>query len=288
MKNVVKKITVAALTTSLAFGIGTSFVNNKTVGAAADSNKVVVAGSSALLPLVSQAKKEFVKSNPKVKVLVSGSSSIAGPQAVQKGAATIGACDWDATKAAGGFKAFDGLVAYKVSATPFAAIVNKDNSVSDLSSSDLQKIFTGKITNWKQVGGPDHDIVVNNRKIGSGTRLNFQAKALNGEDFMSGGNYKEQASSGSMVSAISSDKYSIGFVDLAYVGGNVKALKLNGVKPSITNVKNGTYKVWAYGYLLTKGNATGANKKFIDYIQSSKFQNNTLSSLKFVPFKQAK
>ena len=145
---------------------------------------MVVAGSTALLPVTQQAAKEFKKSNPKVHISVSGSSSIAGPQSVVKGSATIGAVDWDATKSVPGFKAFSGLKAHKIAVIPFATIVNKSNPVKNLSTAQLQNIFSGKITNWKQVGGKNAEIVVVNRKFGSGTRVNYQMKALNGKAFM--------------------------------------------------------------------------------------------------------
>jgi phosphate transport system substrate-binding protein len=288
MKNLTKKISLAVLSTSLAFGISSNYIK-KDVSAAADSNRIVIAGSTALLPLTNQAAKEFKKSNPKVKVSISGSSSVAGPQAVLKGSATIGACDWDASQDVADFNAFKGVKTYAVAATPFATIVNKSNPVSNLSTAQLQDIYSGKITNWKQVGGADHDITVVVRKIGSGTRVNYQAKALKGGKIMtSGDNLKLVGKSGDMKTAVSTDNYAIGFIDLAYVKGDIKALAYNGVSATIGNVKNGKYPIWAYGYLVTKGEATGANKKFIDYMRSSKFQNGSLASLKFVPLKSIK
>lgn len=280
-----KRISISALSLVAAAGFTISSVAPTF---AASSNKVVVAGSTALLPVTQQAAKLFKKSNPKVSITVSGSSSIAGPQSVSKGSATIGAIDWDPTKAVPGFKAFKGLKAYKVTATPFVTIVNSSNKVSNLSTKQLQGIFSGKITNWKQVGGKDAAIVVVNRKFGSGTRVNYQMKALQGKAFMTKGNYKEVGKSGEMVTSVDSNPNAIGYVDLAYVKSGIKALKYNNVAPTTANVINGKYKVWAFGYLVTKGNATGANLKYIKYIQSSKFQNSTLPKFKMVPINKVK
>ena len=221
-------------------------------------------------------------------ISVSGSSSIAGPQSVLRGSATIGAIDWDPTKAVPGFKAFKGLVANKVTVTPFATIVNKSNPVKNLTTAQLQDIFSGKITNWKQVGGKNADIVVVNRKFGSGTRVNYQVKALKGKAFMTKGNYKEVGKSGEMVSTVDTTPNAIGYVDLAYVKGNIKAVDYNGVAATTANVMNGKYTVWEYGYLVTKGKPTGANANFIKYIQSSKFQNGSLKKLKFIPINKMK
>lgn len=280
--NLFKKITMASMALVATVGLSVGSLSS-TANAAGVTGKVVIAGSTALLPLTQQAANEFKKSNPGVKISVSGSSSIAGPQSVQKGSATIGASDWDATKSVKGFKAFSGLKAYKVAVTPFATIVNKSNPVTNLTTSQLQKIYSGKITNWKEVGGKDAAIVVVNRKSGSGTRVNYQAKALKNVDFMTKGNYKEVGKSGEMLSAVDANANAIGYVDLAYVKGNVKAVSLNGIAATTTNVINHKYPVWEYGYLLTKGEAKGANASFIKYMQSSKFQNGSLKKLKFIP-----
>jgi phosphate transport system substrate-binding protein len=282
-----KRIAISAL--SLVATVGFTVGSLAPAASAASSNKIVVAGSTALLPVTQQAAKEFKRSNPKVSISVSGSSSIAGPQSVTKGSATIGAVDWDATKSVPGFNAFKGLKAHKIAVIPFATIVNKSNPVKNLSTKQLQDIFSGKVTNWKQVGGKNAKIVVVNRKFGSGTRVNYQMKALGGKSFMSkGSNYKEVGKSGEMVSAVASNSNAIGYVDLAYVKGDIKSVSYNGVPATTTNVMNGKYKVWSYGYLVTKGNPTGANAQFIKYIQSSKFQNGSLKKLKFVPINKMK
>ncbi|MFJ8262018.1 phosphate ABC transporter substrate-binding protein [Rummeliibacillus sp. NPDC094406] len=280
-----KRITIAALSTVAAVGFTFGSISSTS---AASSNKIVVAGSTALLPVTQQAAKEFKRSNPKVSISVSGSSSVAGPQSVQKGSATIGAVDWDATKSVPGFNAFNGLKAHKIAVIPFATIVNKSNPVKNLTSAQLQGIFSGKITNWKQVGGKNADIVVVNRKFGSGTRVNYQMKALNGKSFMTKGNYKEVGKSGEMVTSVATNPNAIGYVDLAYVKGDIKAVNFNGVAATTSNVINGKYKVWSYGYLVTKGNPTGANAQYIKYIQSSKFQNGSLKKLKFIPVSKMK
>ncbi|MCZ0756366.1 phosphate ABC transporter substrate-binding protein [Anoxybacillus sp. J5B_2022] len=277
---------IAAVALSSALLIGSSFAANHQANAEQMSGKIVIAGSTALLPLTQQAAKEFKKLNPKVKIVVSGTSSIAGPQSVSKGVATIGACDWDATRSVGGFKAYSDLKAYKIAKIPFAVIVNKDNPVNNLSIKQIQDIYAGKITNWKQVGGKDEEIVVVNRVKGSGTRVNFEDKILNGVDIKtSGDNYIEVGKSGDMVNKVKSNPNAIGFADLAYVKGDIKAVSINGVQASTANAASGKYVFYGYGYLLTKGEAKGVDKAFIDYMLSKKFQNGSLKKLKFIPVK---
>ncbi|MWV46768.1 phosphate ABC transporter substrate-binding protein [Paenibacillus sp. HJL G12] len=248
------------------------------------SGKITINGSTALLPLTLQAAKEFQKLNPKVKIAASGKGSVTGPQAVKKGIADIGACDWDASMDVPGFKAFDGQVANKVAVIPFATIANKNVKVSNLTTEQLKGIYSGKITNWKEVGGDNADIVVITRAFGSGTRVNYQAKALAGGDIVKKDkNYKEVGSSGDMKTAVATTPNAIGYIDLVYVNSDIKAISHNGVAPTTDNVINGTYKIWAYGYYMTKGQPTGATKAFIEYVQSQKFQQGSLKKLKFIP-----
>ncbi|MBO7744269.1 phosphate ABC transporter substrate-binding protein [Paenibacillus sp. MWE-103] len=275
-----RNVGLAVMAVSLTFG---------SVSAASAASKlsgrIVINGSSALLPLTLQAANEFKKLNPKVKISASAAGSVTGPQSVRKGIADIGACDWDASTDVPGFSKFTGQVANKVAVIPFAAVTNSDVGVSSLTNSQLSGIFSGKITNWKEVGGKDADIVVVNRAFGSGTRVNFQLKALNGTDFMTKGKYyKEVKSSGDMKTAIETTPGAIGYIDLVYVSGSkMKAVSINNVAPTEANVINGSYKVWSYGYYMTKGQPTGAVKAFIDYVQSTKFQNGSLKKLKFIP-----
>ncbi|SEU18066.1 phosphate ABC transporter substrate-binding protein [Paenibacillus sp. NFR01] len=284
---VFNKLTVTALSAVIA--VTAAFAG---VAGAADSlkGKITVNGSTALLPLTLQAAKEFQKEHPKVKIAASGKGSVTGPQAVKKGIADIGACDWDASTDVPGFKAFDGQVANKVAVIPFATIVNKNVTVDNLTTEQLQGIWSGKITNWKEVGGADANIVLITRSFGSGTRVNYQAKALAGGDINKrSSNYKETGSSGDMKTAVATTPNAIGFIDLVYVtGGDIKAVKFNGVAASVDNVINGTYKIWSYGYYMTKGQPTGATKEFIEYVQSKKFQQGSLKKLKFIPLSAMK
>ncbi|WEK53224.1 MAG: phosphate ABC transporter substrate-binding protein [Candidatus Cohnella colombiensis] len=279
-----KQLSIAAMAIAL---ITTS---SSVVGAASSlKGKIVINGSSALLPLTLQAANEFKKLNPKVKISASAAGSITGPQSVRKGIADIGAVDWDASQDVPGFKKFDGQVAHKVAIIPFAAVTNSNVKVDNLTTKQLQDIFSGKVTNWKDVGGSDADIIVVNRAFGSGTRVNFQMKALDGSEFMSkGSNYKEVKSSGDMKTAIETTPNAIGYIDLVYVTSKMKAMQINGVAPTEANIIKGTYKVWGYGYFMTKGKPDGATKAFIEYIQSTKFQNGSLKKLKFIPISAIK
>jgi phosphate transport system substrate-binding protein len=277
--NFLKKLTILSLATVLLVSTASLVEAKSTL-----KGKITINGSTALLPLSLQAAKEFKILNPGVSIAASGKGSVTGPQAVKKGIAEIGACDWDASIDVPGFKAFDGQVANKVAVIPFAAVVNKNVTVTNLTTAQLQGIFTGKITNWKEVGGADADIVVINRAFGSGTRVNFIMKALGGTDTVKkSSNYKEVGSSGDMKTNVATTPNAIGYLDLVYVNSDFKAISINDVAPTVDNVIKGKYKVWAYGYYMTKGQPTGATKAFIDFVQSKDFQQGSLKKMKFIP-----
>jgi len=285
--NVFKKFTVLTLATM--FVITSAFAGSAAAAGDTLKGKITINGSTALLPLTLQAAKEFQKLHPKVSFAASGKGSVTGPQAVKKGIADIGACDWDASTDVPGFKAFEGQVANKVAVIPFATVVNKNVGVDSLTTEQLKGIFSGKITNWKDVGGADEDIVVITRAFGSGTRVNYQAKALDGGDIVKKSkNYKEVGSSGDMKTAVGTTPNSIGYIDLVYVSGDIKAVKFNGVEATAENVINGKYKIWSYGYYMTKGQPTGEVKAFIEYIQNKKFQTTTAKKMKFIPLSAMK
>lgn len=282
-----KRVSLVAVTSVML--VSSSLIGSASAAPSQLSGKITVNGSTALLPLTLQAAKEFQKLNPKVKIAASGKGSVTGPQAVKKGIADIGACDWDASMDVPGFKAFEGQVANKVAVIPFATVVNKNVGVSDLTTDELKGIYSGKITNWKDVGGASADIVVITRSFGSGTRVNYQAKALGGGEITKKEkNYKEVGSSGDMKTAVATTPNAIGYIDLVYVNSDLKAIKHNGVDPTTDNVISGKYKVWAYGYYMTKGKPTGATKAFIEYVQSQKFQQGSLKKLKFIPISTMK
>lgn len=289
-KNIIQKLVAMALTSAVVIG-GVFGVATSQVEASGLKGKIVITGSSALLPMTSAAAKDFKKDNPGVTISVSAPSSIAGPQAVTKGAAQIGACDWDATQAVPGFPAFKGLVAHKVAIIPFAVIVNKKVNVDTLTTAQLRDIYSGKITNWKQVGGSDAEIIVVNRKFGSGTRVNFDAKALNNlkiDDKVKNG--KVAGTTGEMTTSVGTIEGSIGYCDLAYVKADsaFKAIKIDGIEATKENIISGKYKFWSYGYYLTKGQPTGEVKAFIDYVQGKKFQQSSITKLGFIPVSSMK
>ncbi len=243
---------------------------------------VTASGSTALLPLLKPAQEEFQKKHPKVTVNIAGGGSFTGMNQVASGAVNIGNSDVSITPE---YKD-KGLVDFQVAVAPFVFITNPDVTVDNLTQQQYVDIFTGKITNWKEVGGKDEKITIIHRAKSSGSRATIAEVVLKGAAFTD--NAVIQDSNGAVRAAIASTPGAIGYVDAAYADNTVKTLAFNGVKYSADAVANGQYPVYAYEHMYTKGQPTGAVKAFIDYVLSPEFQNTYVEKQGFLPMTKMK
>lgn len=237
------------------------------------SGKVTVSGSSALLPMAKDAAAKFKAENPKVSMTMSAGGSGTGLKQVAEGSVDIGMSDVAAEEKLPGDKA-KGLVDHKVCVVTMAPVVNKDigAAVKNLTKAELQAIFTAEVTNWKEVGGPDEQIVLVTRPATSGTRALFTKFALDGKEEASNQSL-ETDDSGTLIQSISQTKGAIGYVALPYLVNNqdVATVSIDGVAPTLENTYSGAYPVWGYEHMYTKGEASGAVKSFLDYILSDAY-----------------
>lgn len=241
------------------------------------SGTVTASGSTALLPIVKQAATDFMTSNNNVNVTVSGGGSGTGIQQAKDGVVNIGDSDIVA-------ESNSGLVDHQVAIEPFTFVVNKNVKINSLTKEQLIEIFSGTITNWKDVGGDDTKITLIMRQVSSGTRKTIQSEVMDNKGFTTNG--VVQDSNGAVKKTVANTPNSIGYVDFAYVDSSLKAISYNGIAPTIDNVKNGKYMLTSTGHMYTKGEATGATKAFIEYIQSPTFQSNVLPKYQFVSVKK--
>ncbi len=239
--------------------------------ASAVSGEVTAAGSSALLPLAQAAAESFMKENPDCIVTVNGGGSGEGLKQVADGAVDIGDSDVFAEEKLDADAAAK-LVDHEVCTITMAPVVNASNKVTDLSTDDLIGIFTGKITNWKDVGGDDMDIVLVTRPSSSGTRALFKTWALNGEEEASN-EALETDDSGTLLQTVEQNEGAIGYVALSYLVNNdaVKTVSIDGVEPTLENTYNGTYKVWGYEHMYTNGEGSEQAQAFINYMMGDTF-----------------
>ena len=236
-------------------------------------NAQTLKGSDTLLPLVQKEAEEYLKSNKSAKVTVTGGRSGVGISALLDGTTDIAMSSRkmkfderqkmsDASKTAK-----EVIIAYDA----LAVIVNPANKVSQLTREQLEGIYTGKIKNWKEVGGDDLAIVVYCRETSSGTYEFFKEHILKNKNYMS--SVLSMPATGAIMQSVSQTKGAIGYVGLAYLNSNVKSLKVsydgkNFVAPSVETAKNKTYPVVRPLYFYYDKKNEAKVKSFIDYVLS--------------------
>ena len=231
---------------------------------AAVSGTVSTDGSTSMEKVIGALSESYMAANKDVTVNYNPTGSGSGITAVQEGTCDIGLSSRalkDEEKAAGlqeTVLAYDGI----------AIIVHPDNPVSDLTLDQIAKLYTGEITNWKDVGGNDAAVVLIGREAASGTRDGFESITGTKEKCQ----YRQElTSTGDVITAVSQNPDAIGYASLASVKDSVKALNVDGVTPSEATVKDGSYKVQRPFVLVTmEGRAlTPAAQSFFDYATSS-------------------
>lgn len=274
---------IVALVLGMALVAGCGGGKKEEVKASADVEGTVTAsGSTALLPLLKPAQEEFQKKNPKATVNIAGGGSFTGMNQVAAGSVNIGNSD----VALPAEYQDKGLIDHQVAVAPFVFIANPDVTVDNLTQQQYVDIFSGKITNWKDVGGKDQKITLIHRAKSSGSRATIADVVMKGTNFTD--NAVIQDSNGAVRSAIASTPGAIGYVDAPYADNTVKTVAYNGVKYTADAVINGQYPVFAYEHMYTKGEATGAVKAFIDYVLSKDFQDTYVEKNGFIPMTKVK
>lgn len=245
---------------------------SSSTSSSANSASITAAGSTALLPLVKQAAQDYETQHSEAKISVSGGGSGVGiTQAAQKGV-DIGDSDIPAP-------AEKSLVDHQVAVVQFDVVVNAASGVKNLTTAQLRSIFSGKVTNFKEIGGKDQAITVINRPDSSGTRAVFVQKLMGGHQPIEGGG--TQDSSGTVASIVGQTPGAISYVGSSYVKGPaLVAVALNGVAANEANTENGTYPYWSYEHMFTNGPATAGVAAFIDFVKSD---TTALNKLGFIP-----
>ncbi|ACD54086.1 phosphate ABC transporter substrate-binding protein [Clostridium botulinum] len=273
-KNTLKLIVSALLITMIGgsvVGCGTG--DNSSDADNGTSGSITVSGSSALLPLMEQSIEKFNEINSEAEISAQAGGSGTGLTQVLEGTVDIGNSDIFAEEKLDEEQAKE-LVDHKVIAQGFGVVVNKSLGVADLSKEQLKGIFSGKITNWKEVGGIDKEIFLIHRKSGSGTRGTFENKILDGDKSLENDSLGAvQDSNGAVLTAMKQNDGAISYLALSYMNtAEAKELlqvtSIDGVSAQNENIKNGSYPFWSWGHMYTKGEAEGLSKEFINFITS--------------------
>lgn len=235
------------------------------LGGGGQQEKIDIVGSTSVQPVAEKLAEEYMKKNPNVKINVQGGGSGMGIRTTQQGIVDIGTTS-KALKA----DERNGLREYVIGKDGIIIAVNLQNPVSDLSMDQLRDIFSGKVKNWKEVGGPDAEIHVIVREEGSGTRSSFNSLVMKNEKIKP--DSIVLSSTESVKQAIRQDPYAIGFVSMAHMSSDVKALEINGVTPSETTIADGSYPLIVPFVFITKGEPKGVVKDFIKWVFSPEGQ----------------
>jgi len=237
-----------------------------------------IKGSDTVLPLTQKEAEVFMKKYPGSSIMVTGGGSGVGLAALQNGTTDIAQSSRkmkldEKMKLQDAGKVFtESIIAYDA----LAVIVNPSNKVNQLTREQLESIYTGKVTNWKEVGGDDMPIVVYSRESSSGTFEFFKEHVLNKKNFTPSALL--MPATGAIVQSVSQTKGAIGYVGLAYLEADVKALKVSYDKgvtyvvPSVENAMNKTYPISRPLYYYYLNSAEKAVKPLIDFILSTEGQ----------------
>ncbi|ADZ08729.1 phosphate binding protein [Methanobacterium lacus] len=241
------------------------------VVAPGSGSKVTVVGSTSVQPVAEKLATAYMKEHPNVKITVQGGGTAVGIKSAQDGTANIGT----ASKALSTNDS-QGLTQYTLGQDGVVAIVSPNNNLTGLTKDQLKGIFSGNITNWNQVGGPDAKINVIVREEGSGTRDAFQdivlGKLSNGTKVSFVSSAIVQSSTQAVQQAVSQDPNAIGFCSFADLGNDTKALSINGISASASTIADGTYTIQRPFLFLVKGDAKGEVKNFIDWVMGPEGQ----------------
>lgn len=239
------------------------------------SGTIIIAGSTSVQPLSEELAAAFMAQYPDVTIEVQGGGSSVGVKSAADDIADIGAASREVKDSEKSL----GLDEYVIAKDGIAVVVNSDLDVEDVTMEQIQKIYTGEITNWSAVGGPDAEIIVVTREEGSGTRGAFvEITGILSKD--ADGNKVDyttinalvQPSTGAVKQTVSTTPNSIGFISLGALDDTVKGLKVEGVEATTENILDGSYKISRPFNYLTNGEVSEVVQTYIDFVFSNEGQ----------------
>ncbi len=225
---------------------------------------ITVAGSTSVEPFAELLAEEYMSIHPKSRIYVQGGGSTAGIEAVRTHAAHIGMSSRTLKPEE------KNLHPVTIAKDAIAIIVHPANPTQDLSLNRIRDVFSAKLRNWRELGGLNHSIDVVTREEGSGTRESFQKFVMGKEDISLGA--LVQDSNGAVRQVIANDASAIGYISLGLVNDQVKAVRISGVEPDLTNVNNGKYILVRPFLFVFNGEPVGEAKSFLDFVLSPSAQ----------------
>lgn len=227
---------------------------------------LTIAGSRSVLPVVQEIADLYMSEHPEFVIEIHGIGSSAGMEATISGTSEIGMASRDLKE-----EEQVSLVPTIIALDVVAIIVHPENKIKDLTTNQVREIFSGKITNWSEVGGNNQVILIIDKEAGSGTKEVFE-ELIMGEDTLITETAIIMDGTAAARNAVSSDPAAIGYISLAAVTSEVKAISLDGITSSIENVQKGEYNLSRSFVLGTKPNTSPLASQFIEFILSEKGQ----------------
>ena len=260
MKKTVALILMVVMAVSMAFAAG----NNEKGANGSAANSVSTDGSTSMEKVIGALGESFMQQHDSITFTYNPTGSGSGIKAVLEGRCDIGL----SSRALKEEEKSQGLVGTVLAYDGIALIVNPKNPINELDVDTIAKMFKGEITNWKEVGGDDAGIVLIGREAGSGTRDGFESitKTVDACQYR-----QELTSTGDVITTVSQNPYAIGYASLAAIKDTVKAIAVNGVKPSEETVKDGSYAIQRPFVLVTKQGValSDAAQMFFEYATSA-------------------
>jgi phosphate transport system substrate-binding protein len=227
-----------------------------------------LAGSTTVQPVAEKLGTAFKAANPDVQIDVQGGGSSVGVKSAGEGTVDIGMASREVKDSE--IDEFPSLVIHTIARDGIAIVVHPGVAVDGLTVDQVRNIFSGAITNWSEVGGPDKAIVVVSREEGSGTRAAFEEMVMDEEVIVDTAIL--QPSNGAVKTTVSTTEDAIGFLSFGYLDTSVKALDIDGIAATVDNAKSGAYPIVRPLNMLTDGEPEGAVKAFLDFIFSAEGQ----------------
>jgi phosphate transport system substrate-binding protein len=253
-------------------------------GIAAEVTRIRIGGSTALLPVATEAANLYMKAHQKVAIFVVPGGSRQGLADVAAGAMEIADSDLFASGPVAAQLEDHRVAVVGMAAMADAALYN--DAISSLSRTQLQGIFGGRIHNWSEVGGADLPMTVIDRPSTSGTRALFQSLALGGSPIAT--DLPERSSSGQLQITMLAQPGTVSYLALSFQHPQLKIFGYEGQSATRESIEDGRYPLWNYWHMYTKGQAQGEVKAFIEFVLSDEFQAKVLPRFEYIPVQRMK
>ncbi len=251
--------------------------------ARAAQEEIVITGSTTVLPVMQKAGEAFMAANPGVSLAISGGGSGNGIKALNEGLCDVAMSSRDIKDSETAQGKAKGVTPLRIAVAidALVPVVHPQNPVKALSSAQLQAIYAGKITNWKEVGGLDENIVVISRDSSSGTYESWEQIIMKKEKVAASALL--QASNGAVVQAVSKNRKAIGYIGFGYLNDSLKKLDVDGVNASAQSALDKSWPIARELYVFTNGTPAGAVKKLIDYLLDPRKGQKAVAEIGFIP-----